>query len=124
MGGGNARFMWVTTSPRNRPVYLTTQEVDSPQHALTDITRCDQYTLVNIHPNSDIRPVAQEIAEHLEPDTELGTWFSGFTALAVDLRALRRDPIGTIAALDPRLLNIRCQATYIPPVLQTPWANL
>lgn len=116
--------MWVTTSPRNRPVYLTTQEVDSPQHALTDVTRCDQYTLVNIHPNADIRPVAQEIAEHLEPDSELGTWFSGFSSLAVDLRALRRDPIGTIAALDPRLLSVRCQAAYIPPVLQTPWASL
>lgn len=116
--------MWVTTSPRHRPVYLDTQEVDSPQHALIDMTRCDQYTLVNVHPGSDITPVAQEIADNLDPDTELGSWFAGFSSLAVDLRALRRDPIRVIAALDPRLLNIRCHPAYIPPVLQVPWANL
>lgn len=116
--------MWVTTSPRNRPVYLTTQEVATPNHSLIDVTRCDQYTLVNVHPGSDIKPVAQEIADNLDPDSELGSWFSGFSSLAVDLRALRRDPIGTIAALDPRLLSVRCQAAYIPPVLQVPWASL
>lgn len=115
--------MWVTTSPRNRPVYLDAQEVAAPNYSLVDVTRCDQYTLINIHPESDIAPVAQEIADTLD-DTELGTWIHGFTSLAVDLRALRRDPIRTIAALDPRLLSVRCRPEYIPPVLQTPWANL
>ena len=112
---------YVTAQPIIRPVLMSILEVPRPTICSTVITRTPDYTHIGVHPASYTPQVAQEIAVELEADTELGSWIHGFTPLAVDLRALRHDPIGYLRATQPHLLHIPCQASYIPPAMLTRW---
>lgn len=107
-----------------RPVYLQTREVLSPNHRVTDILRSDTWTLVTVHPGAEPTLVASEIPRILDPTNELLTWIRGFTNRPIDLQALRRDPLTTLAALDPRLPHVPCYPHYIPRSLRGPWAKL
>lgn len=111
----------MTAQPIIRPVRMSVLEVPRPTLRSTTITRTPEYTHIGVHPDSYTPQVAQEIAAALHPDTELGSWIHGFTELAVDLRALRHDPIGYLRATQPDLLHIPCRASYIPPAMLTHW---
>ena len=115
--------MWPGESPHN--VYLDTQEVYAPHISPVDITRSENWTLVNIHPDWDSVHVIEEIARGLGPTPELRNWLTGFMnkGREIDIVSLHRNPIGYLTALDPRLLSIPCRYEYIPQPLLRPWGG-
>lgn len=103
---------------------MSIQEVLTPHLSPIDITRCDEWTHVAVHPGTLSPEIAQELAARLDPDSELGSWITPFAGHSVSLRELRADPLPYLGARNPALLRLPCLAHYIPRILRVPWANL
>jgi len=102
---------------------MTVQEVLTPHISPIDVTRCDEWTHIAVHPGALSPEIAQEIAARLDPATELGSWIRPFAGSTVDLRTFRTDPLLYLGARSPALLHLPCLAHYIPRILRVPWVQ-
>lgn len=96
-------------------------EVIDPYHALVDVTRCDLWTLISVHPGAPTGSVAQEIAHRLHSD-EVEPWARPWVPPggALDYGALLHDPIGTLTRMQPHLLTVPAIPCVIPHAMRVP----
>lgn len=102
---------------------MTIQEVLTPHLSPIDITRCDQWTLIAIHPGSVTPHVIREIAPRVTSH-EHTPWLRPFLGPSLDVPKFLASPIAYLEARSPGLLHVPCQPHYIPEALRAPWGQV
>lgn len=108
-------------NPVIRPVFVIVEEVPRPHHRTAAVTRRPDYTVVHVHPGSDVPTVAADISRLLTEDSDFETWAG--TYLGKNTRTLARFRASPAGTLPDRILRTPVLARYIPAQLQAPWAD-
>lgn len=111
----------VEVNPIIRPVFIVVEEVPRPHHRTAAITRRPDYTVIHIHPGSDVTTVGCDVNQLIEDDSEYRGWATPY--LGEDEIALARFRASPTTGIPDHILKTPILARYIPHQLRAPWAN-
>lgn len=96
-------------------------EVMDPYHSLIDVTRCDLWTLVTVHPGAPTVEGIQEIAHKLHAYEAAG-WGTPWAPpdADIDFSALLADPVSILAAIEPGIVTIPALPPSVPQAMRVP----
>ena len=105
---------------RQKPVYMEVREV--PRHHADPIAfiRTPEWTSIWVHPGTPTIEGVEDIAHRLLDDEYYG-WGTPWAGPAVDLRALVRDPLGTLNRADSTILTKPALPYVVPRSQRAPW---
>jgi hypothetical protein len=106
--------------PITRPVYMEVREVPRHHADPIAIVRTSEWTSIWVHPGTPTPEGIEGIAHQLEDDEHF-SWGTPWVGSAVDLRALARAPIATLARVAPTILTTLVLPHVVPRIQRAPW---